>query len=295
MVRMTGTSRSALGWRSGWGGKQPAAGVCVLALLLAAGCAKTQIIKEGPVGPLSKSEVITRLNTQAELTRTVRAKLAVKVQTSSMKGPESCEGSLAAEYPDRLRIRGRHDMLDYPPFDIGSDGATWFVHVHFRDENVMHLGPVQLLDESFDAGVPLSPRDIVLALGIGRLDENPPAHELFFTKNPGSYLITEVVTNASGRYISKRITVDPTLVAITRMETYRPDGGIDMIADMTYDPKAGTTRIVPVSARIRLLRKETLLLDLTLKEREAGVTLPAKVFTVPSTEDIPHVYRHDSH
>jgi hypothetical protein len=292
---MTGTSRSALGW-SGWGEKRLSAGVCIFALLVgAAGCAKTPIVKDGAVGLLSKSEVIARLNTQADLTRTVKAKLAVKVQTSSMKSPENCEGSLAAECPDRLRIRGRHDLLDYPPFDIGSDGTTWFVHVHFRDENVMHLGPVQLLDESFDPGVPLSPRDIVLALGVGRLDENPPAHELFFTSNPGHYLITEVVTNTSGRYVAKRITVDPALVVITRMETYRPDGRIDMIADMSYDAKTGESRAVPVSACIRLLRKETLLLDLTLKERQAGVALPAKVFAVPSTEDIPHVYRHDSH
>jgi len=273
-----------------------AAGAWMLALVIGtAGCAKTSLlVKEGPVGPLGKSEVLSILNSQADLTKTVRAKLSVKVQTSNMKSPESCEGSLAAMYPDRLRIRGRHDLLDYPPFDIGSDGTTWFVHIHYRDQNEIHLGPVQLLDESFDPGVPLSPRDIVLALGVGSLDENPPQREFLFTRNPGYYLITEVVTNASGRYVSKRIFVDPTLGVITRMETFRPDGGIDMIAEMTFDPKAGPTRPVPLSARIRLLRKETFLLDLTLKERQVGVPLPPKVFAVPDTSDIPHVYRHDS-
>jgi len=293
MPRMKGTSTNASGPRRR-GGTGLTAGIGVLALLLAAGCKTTPPIQERPVGLLSKSEVMTRLNTQAELTKTVRAKLAVKVQTSGMRSPESCDGSLAAECPDRLRIRGWSDLLGYPPFDIGSDGTTWFVQIHTPENNEIHIGLVQLLDESFDPGVPLSPRDIVLALGVGRLDESPIAHELFFTRNPGYYLITEIVTNTSGRYVAKRIFVDATSVLITRMETYRPDGGIDMIADMTYETKASTAKTVPVSARIRLLRKEALLLDLTLKEREAGVALPAKVFTVPSTEDVPHVYRHDS-
>lgn len=260
-----------------------------------AGCAPKPKIIDKPVPPLSKHEVLSRLNTQADLTKTLRADLDVKVRTSNMRRAESCQGSLAAEYPDRLRIKGRHDLLDYPPFDIGSDGNTWFVHSHFKEHNEIDIGPTYLLDEYFDPSVPLRPRDIVLALGIGRLDESPPRRELLFTRHLGYYQIIEVVTNASGRYTSKSLVIDPDLIVITRMETYRPDGAIDMIAEMTFDRTPGAIAAsVPTSARIRLLRKDAFLLELKLKERRTGVRLPRKVFTIPPLDDIPVVHRHDS-
>jgi hypothetical protein len=169
------------------------------------------------------------------------------------------------------------------------------VHTHFKEQNEIDIGPANLLDEYFDPSVPLRPRDIVLALGIGRLDENPPRRELLFTRVPGSYEITEVVTNASGRYPAKRITIDPQLIVITRMETFRPDGAIDMIADMTFDRTPGpSASSIPTSATIRLLRKDAFLLELKLQERQTGVRLPKKIFAIPDTEGIPVVRRHDS-
>lgn len=266
---------------------------CLVILLAAAGCPK-QPIRDVPVPTRRKAEVISILNSHADLTRTVRAKLSVKIQTAKMKRPEKCEGSLAAACPDRLRIRGRHDLLDYPPFDIGSDGRTWFVHSHYEEHNEIHLGPTHLLDEYYDPEVPLRPGDIVLALGVGRLTEKPPHRELLFTRHPGYYLITELVTNASGRYVAKRITIDPERVAITRLETYRPDGAIDMIADMTFDESAGGAGSIPASARIRLLRKDAFLLELKLHKRRTGVRLPRKVFRIPDTGKIPTVHLHDS-
>jgi len=266
----------------------------VLAAAVVGCCGGQKKIVEEEVPPLGKAEVISILNSQADLTRTLRAKLDVKVQTSGMRRAESCEGTLMAEYPDRLRIRGRHDLLDYEPFDIGSDGETWFIYSHFEELNEIHIGPTHLLDEYFDPGVPLKPSDIVLALGVGRLEENPPTRELLFTRHPGYYLITEVVTNASGRYVSKRMVVDPALIVITRMETFRPDQGIDMVAEMTYDRVTPGAPLTPSSARIRLLREDAFLLELKLRERRAGVRLPKKAFVIPDTEKIPTVYPHDS-
>ncbi|HUW55810.1 MAG TPA: hypothetical protein VMZ92_04185 [Planctomycetota bacterium] len=241
-----------------------------------------------------KEEVLSILNTHADLTRTVRATLSVTAKTPGMKKAEKCEGSLAAAYPDRLRIRGRHDLLDYPPFDIGSDGETWFVHTRFKEHDEIHLGPTRLLDERFDPTVLLSPSDIVLALGVGRLTDDPPRRQLILSRHPGFYLIDEWVSNRSGYYRAKRVTVDPELMVITRIETHRPDGATDMIAEMRFDPKATAARSVPTFARIRLFRQDVFLLELTLKDRRTGVSLPPRVFTVPNTEDIPAVYRHDS-
>ncbi len=256
-------------------------------LALAVGCAKQPIVKEKvPTG--SKEEVISRLNNQAEATRSVTANLSVKLQTSKMDRPEGCDGKLAAMYPDKLRIRGSHPLLDYPPFDIGSDGRTWFWHGHFQSFNEMHYGPTAYLEQRFEPMALLKPRDVVLALGVGAILEGS-GNEVLFTRNPGHYLLTEVVNNADGRHILKRIFVDPDLMAIYKMETYRPDGGIDMIAEMTFDEKASRARNVPVSARIRLLRTEAFLLDLTLKDRNTGEEISPRRFAMPSTEGIPNV------
>ena len=268
--------------------------ICAVLLTLPmAGCPR-QRKRDLVVPTLGKEEVISILNTHADLTKTVRAKLSVKVKTPGMKKTERCEGSLAAEYPDRLRIRGRHDLLDYPPFDIGSDGRTWFVHIHYKELNEIDLGPTRVLDRRFDPTVPLRPRDLVLALGVGRLTEDPSRRELTFSRHPGYYQIDEWVSNDSGRYLARRITVDPELMVITRIESYRPDGATDMIAEMKFNRKAKRAKSVPTSARIRLLRQDEFLLELKLKKPRAGVRLPPRVFAIPKTENIPTVRHHGS-
>ena len=270
--------------RRRWGGRVEAVGLVTLWLF--AGCAKPPIV-EKPVGKLGKEEVLTQLNSRATETKGLQAKLDVKVRTSKMKREESCGGSLWAGHPDRLRIRGKHDLLDYPPFDIGADGKTWFVHTQFEKQNEMHVGPTAALEEKFDPAAPVRPSDVVLALGVGALEDAPPKRELFLTRNPGQYVITELANNASGRYISRRMWVDAEKMVITRIETYRPDEGIDMIAEMTFD-KNSEMKTVPVKARIRLLRKDAFLLELTLKERKTGEIAPGKarrVFRVPQPED----------
>ena len=268
--------------------------ICGVLLTLAmAGCPKPPK-RDLVLGTLGKEEVLSILNTHADLAKTVRAKLSVKLKTPGMKKTERCEGYLAAEYPNRLRIRGRHDLLDYPPFDIGSDGRTWFMHIHYEELNEIDLGPTRMLDQRFDPTVPLRPRDIVLALGVGRLTEEPSRRELAFSRHLGYYQIDEWVSNDSGRYLAKRIAVDPELMVITRIESYRPDGATDMIAEMKFNRKSKRTRSVPTSARIRLLRQGEFLLELKLKKSRTGVRLPSRVFTIPKTENIPTVHRHGS-
>ncbi|HUU43801.1 MAG TPA: hypothetical protein VMX57_08475 [Planctomycetota bacterium] len=261
------------------------AACAVLTVVLAAGCAKPPII-EKPVPELSKAEVLSRLNSQASDTAGLEAKLDVKVRTSQSGREDSTGGNLAAAWPDKLRIRGRHDLLDYAPFDIGSDGETWFVQMHLGEQNDLHTGATHVLDEKFDPGVPLRPSDVVVALGVGRLDEKPPYRELFLTRLPGTYLITEFVSNRSGRYIARRIWVDPDSMVITRVESFRPDAAIDMIAEMTFDPRS-EARTVPVTARIRLIRKDQFQLDLKLRDRKTGPIDPARarrLFAVPTDE-----------
>ena len=219
----------------------------------------------------------------------------MKVRTSQTNREDATGGYLAAAWPDKLRIRGEHDLLEYPPFDIGSDGTTWFVQLHLAEQNDLHLGATRTLDEKFDPGVPLKPSDVVVALGVGELKENPPDRELFFTRLPGQYLITELVTNKSGRYIGRRMWVDPDALVITRVETYRPDDAVDMIAEMTFDPNARDARTVPVRARIRLLRKDHFQLDLKLRDRKSGLISPGRakrLFALPEAEGA-NVIRHD--
>lgn len=256
-----------------------------------AGCASKPIV-EGKIGTLDKAAVISYLNRQAESTRSVSANLDAKYQSESMGSPEGCGGNLAAMFPDKLRIRGHHDLLDYPPFDIGSDGTTWFAHIHIQSNNRMDLGPTASLDETYDPFALLKPRDVVMALGVGPIIEGKGS-ELLFTRNPGFYLLTEVVNEAKGhRYVAKRIFIDPDLMAITRMETYRPDAAIDMIAEMTYEQHPQPGKVVPTSATIRLLRNPKQLLELQLKDRVTGADIPVKRFAVPSTEGIPQVIQH---
>ena len=261
------------------------------AIALAVGCAKQPIIKEAvPTG--SKDQVIKAVNARAKAARSLVAALSVKlqIQTAKTNQVENCGGNLAVEYPDRLRIRGKHDLLDYPPFDVGSDGQTWFWHGHFQDYNEMNYGPTAYLEQKFEPNALLKPRDVVMALGIGPIVETAGNSELLFTRNPGHYLITEVVNNKDGRYVMKRIFIDPDLMAIIKMETYRPDGAIDMIADMTFDETAkDSSRGVPTGARIRLLRTDAFMLDLTLKDRKIGESMNPKLFAMPSLEGIKQV------
>jgi len=263
-----------------------------LAAGLAAGCAKPPIV-EREIPTLTKQEVLARLNTQSGATCGLQAKLDVKVRTSKMKNEESCGGNLWAAHPDRLRIRGKHDLVDYAPFDIGSDGKTWFVQMHLGDRNEMHVGPTRALDEKFDATAPLRPSDVVLALGVGELEDDPPRRELFLTRHPGEYVLTELANNRSGRYICRRMWIDGEKMVITRIETYRPDEGVDMIAEMTFDGKSDA-KTVPVKARIRLLRDDALLLELKLRDRKTGEIPPARarrLFRVPQPEDA-QIIRH---
>jgi hypothetical protein len=133
-----------------------------------------------------------------------------------------------------------------------------------------------------------------MALGLGNLEDNAPAREILFTRDPGTYVITEIVRNESGRYISKRIFVDPELLAISRLDTYRPDGALDMTAEMTFNRKAAQYNWLPVSAKIIVLREKPFLLDLTFEKREFGKPLPAARFAVPNLRNIPEVHDEDS-
>lgn len=268
------------------------------AVVVLCGCKPTSPIIEKPIPPGMKDEIISLLNSRADSVRTLKAKLDVSVRTAEMTSAENCGGVLIAQGPDKIRIYGRHDMLDYRPFDIGSDGKTWFVHTHIEENNQIHLGPTDALEEWFDPGIRVRPADIVLALGIGRLEEDLPKKELLFTRHQGFYLITEVVTNRSGRYVAKRITIEPDWCVITRLETFRPDGRIDMVAEMKFDENGGASSGVPKSARIRLLRDDGFLLDMSLHDRETGVKVNAKrVFALPrDMAEIPpqNVYRHEA-
>ena len=266
----------------------------VLALvgaLSVTGCPRPPIIPKKVPG-LLRSQVLHVLNSRAKKTATLRARLSVNVRTARMRRTESCGGALRVQYPDRLRLRGYHDLLDYPPFDIGSDGRWWFFHVHFEDTNEIHVGTVRALEERFDPQVPLRPIDIVTALGIGRLEEVPGRRELLFTRHPGYYLFTEVVTNRSGRYIARRITVAPERLVITKLETFRPDGAIDMIADVSYDSKDEALKEIPTSVRLVVLREEQFLLELRLRDRRIGEPLKPKTFQTPDTSVIPKVIPH---
>ncbi len=260
--------------------------VAVVAALLG-GCPKQPIIdKPVPVG--SKDQVVKALNERAKAMHSLVADLSVKLQTSKMDHPEGCDGSLAILYPDKLRIKGSHPLLDYAPFDIGSDGTTWFWHGHFQQFNEMHYGTTAWLDQKFEPMALLKPRDVVMALGCGPIVVAANA-ELYFSRHPGYYELTELSTTAEGRYMTKRIYVDPDLMAIYRLETYRPDTAIDMIAEMTFDANSKNNRGIPTGARIRLLRTDAFLLDLTLKDRKTGEEPKVKLFAMPSTEGIPVV------
>ena len=262
-----------------------------MTVVLAAGCAKQPIITR-EVPKLNKDDVMSILNNNAQATRSIRADLAVKFQTEGMNSPEGCGGDLAAQYPNKLRILGRHDLLAYPPFDVGSDGQEWFWHGHFQKFNQMHYGPTAYLDQTFVEAALLKPADVVFALGVGPLIENPSS-QLYFTREPGFYVFTEVFNDPKGfRYIRKKIWVDGDLLTVSRMETYRPDAGIDMIAEMKYDAGDKAGKNVPVSADIRLLRNQKFRLDLTLRDRKTNVALKDKLFATPPTEGIPDVQYH---
>jgi hypothetical protein len=276
------------------GGFRILAVLSVVSLVALAGCRTAPELKEVP--ELGKTAVLSRMNTQAAKVGGLRARLDVRVQAPGMTHIESMNGYLAAAPPDRLRIRGQHDLAN-AKFDIGSDGQRWFVHTQGGELNEMHVGSVEALGEEYDPTVPLSPGDVVTALGVGELNERPPDSELFLTRHPGHYQITEIVSNASRRYVSRRLWVEPEAMRITRIETYRPDEGVDMIAEMQFDEAGGSTRAVPVKATIRLLRGEQenhFYLELSLRNRETGPIDPAKakkLFATPRAEGA-EVIRH---
>jgi hypothetical protein len=217
------------------------------------------------------------MNQRAETLKTLRASLSLDVKLGGMKSAQSFSASFAAGAPSSVRLRARHALLDYEPIDLGCDGATWWVRVHYEETDRVDYGALADLGR-FDSDVPLRPDQILAILGMTPIRNNPSVSDWVFTAHHGFYLLQEIVRADGARFVATRITVDGDTNLITRYETLFPSGRTDMLATLeNYRTIDGFP--VPRNIRVVLLgRKDENRLDFAFSDVKVNPVLPANVF-----------------
>ena len=262
--------------------------VAVVGMLLA-GCAAPVLIPAPP--PLDRQEIISIVNQRASQLRTLKANLSIKVKTAQMKGPETLSAYFAAAAPDKLRLRANHALVGYSVLDIGSDGAQWWVAVHFQETNRVDYGSLANLAAQPGGELPIRPDQVVAALGMATLTEAPDRYWMF-TKPPGEYVLQEVVNSRPTRYVATQIVLDGKTQLMRRFETVGPTGRVETRATMEdYVAVAG----IPIAQKVVIYwwdKDQLNTMEFKFQDIQVNGELPGKVFEQPSFQDIPVRVRH---
>ena len=259
----------------------------LLAALAFAGCAP----QEPKLPPRTRAEVLSIMDQRAASLKTLRAKLSLDVKLGDMSSAQNFSASFAASGPSSIRLHARHPLVDYDPIDLGCDGSTWWVYLHYQDTNRVDYG--RLVDlERTASDVPLRPDQVVAILGMTPLRDNPPISNWVFTVYPGHYLLQEIVRADGTRFVATRITVDGDTNLITRYETLFPSGRTDMMATLDH---YRTVNGFPIASNVhvRLLgRKHENRLDFAFSDVQVNPTLPAGIFNPLDFNSIPQRFVH---
>ena len=260
------------------------AALCALAL---SGCGP----QPKPVPPLTREAVVGLMDQRAQTLKTLRADIALNVKMSGMRSAQNFSASFAAASPSSVRLRASHALLDYKPIDLGCDGATWWVRVHYQETDRVDFGALAGLDP-FDSDVPIRPDQILAILGMTPIRNNPSVSDWVFTVYPGHYLLQEIVRAGGAEFVATRITIDGDTNLITRYETLFPSGRTDMLATLeNYRTIGGFP--VPRNIHVKLLgRKQESRLDFAFSNVRVNPALPADVFKPLDFDSIPQRYRH---
>ncbi len=251
-----------------------------LGLVVLAGCVEPEARQVELLHTCAPDELLQLLRQRTDSVTTLKARLNIHFEGPEMDGPQSCDGLLRYQAPDKVRLRGERDFVG-EVFDLASDGE----HYQYRllDPETKALGPgrsglVVDLRARPDRGLATLSLNLGELLGLIRPPEGTSTTKTLVKTYPEYFCIDLV--DVAGEKIRplRQWWVDRVDLTCSHIEVFTADGELAMEADLSRYERPGAG-LAPVSRRVRLHwpgAGDTLTFE--LRDLEANQPLNPRVF-----------------
>ncbi|MDX9703673.1 MAG: DUF4292 domain-containing protein [Candidatus Auribacterota bacterium] len=267
-------------------------GMVALSLIMTSGCATRHDVTFGILQsqphPVRKTITFDELiqSVHAKNSQVERFKADLKLtftDTIRSKGKTvHCDGKIALEKPDKLRLYGSQP-LSGKIFDIISNSERFYIYSP-KEGRVLTGSSKQPLD-SLEPATKIRPNDVMHAFLLYDIKEMCERYVCFFVHEDASYVLY-FLEETNGTYsLAKRVWVDDDMFEITRHQTFDHSGELDLdvkITDFFIFPEYGYfPKRMEIESPYRQLQ-----LIMEFSKIELNPALNHNVFTFTISENI---------
>jgi len=249
----------------------------MLAMAAAAGCGPVRApAAQAPVAPrLSPAEVIERHNAWADSVQQLWSRAAVGLvmprdDSHGQRARYDVDGHLFLVKPDRLFLHGQ--VLGQEVFKMGAGGERFWLWIRPKVNTVWTGRRGGEGERRFI----LSPADLMLALGMFRIDLSPEA-PADFEAQPHAYVLTLRQRRGADTLPLRRIWFDRRTLRPIRVDLFDDRGTAIVMAELLAYEKVGETDVC-AAYRVRFYGDEEVDLVLVLSNVRLDKKIPDAVF-----------------
>ena len=201
-----------------------------LVMLALVGCVRPERRTVELVYLCDRAGLLQELRRRADTVTTLKAKLNIHFESAESDGPQSCDGLLRYQAPDKVRLRGDRDFVGQV-FDLVSDGerySYWFMDPETRAPGTTYTGSLADLAGRSEGGLASLSQNFGELLGLLRLPEETEGTRLLIATYPDRWLIDLVSVEGGRLELLRRWWVDRVDLACRRIEAFGEDGELAM-------------------------------------------------------------------
>jgi outer membrane lipoprotein-sorting protein len=262
-------------------------GFIILGILSCAGPKKASL-KElktpGKYREVSLGELVSIINTQARFISNFRASIFIDFKSASKK-PQSIQGKLAIERPDKVLLVSYKELLP-TLFTMVSDGTQFWLDIPSKKQvyvgkNKSSISSSQQENPAYN----LRPLHLVGALLLEEVELKDPSQFFYLEVLPDTYVLNLGIKDETNSkyYPQRRFYLERENLTITRYQSF--DDKSLLVSDVTYDNYKKVGKMM-FPYRVDINRPwEGIELALTFREIEINTDLNPKMFTFSLPKD----------
>jgi len=268
--------------------------VGALGFLILAGCVAPARRTVELVRTYNRAGLFRELGRRADSITTLKARLDIHYQGPQLEGPQSCDGLLRYQAPDRVRLRADRDFVGQI-FDLASDGQRfwcWFIDPEAKAPREVVTGTLATLGRCPEQGLATLSVNLGEVLGLLRPPEETATQKLVVTTYPDRYLIdlvTLVPSKVQGPEggepkLLRRWWVDRVDLTCPHIEVFGETG--ELVLEVTLSRhRAPEVGLAPVAREVRLCWPEAgETLTFQLRDLQANQPLKPSLFRLEVPE-----------
>jgi len=224
-----------------------------LVLVVLVGCVGPEERQVELVFTYSPDRLLQVLRQRADSVTTVKARLSIHFEGPEMDGPQSCDGLLRYQAPDKVRLRGERDFVG-EVFDLASDGNRYqyrLLDPETKAPGPKRSGSVADLRERPDGGLATLSLNLGELLGLIRPPEGTSTTKTLVKTYPEYFCIDLVDVAGDTVKPLRQWWVERVDLTCSRIEAFGADGQLVMEAALS-DYRTLAPGLAPLATTVRL-------------------------------------------